>query len=38
MPHKHNADRRHHIGPLLDPIDDPIGQVTADGAYDGAPT
>jgi hypothetical protein len=26
------------VGPLLDQIDDPIGQVTADGAYDGAPT
>jgi len=26
------------IGPLLDQIDDPIGGVTADGAYDGAPT
>ena len=24
--------------PLLDQIDDPIGQVTAEGAYDGAPT
>jgi hypothetical protein len=24
--------------PLLDQIDDPIGQVTADGAYDGTPT
>jgi transposase len=26
------------VGPLLDQIDDPIVQVTADGAYDGAPT
>jgi len=26
------------VGPLLDQIDDPIGRVTADGAYDGAPT
>jgi hypothetical protein len=26
------------VAPLLDQIDDPIGQVTADGAYDGAPT
>jgi hypothetical protein len=25
-------------GPLLDQIDGPIGRVTADGAYDGAPT
>ena len=27
-----------HVAPLLDQIDDPIGRVTADGAYDGAPT
>jgi transposase len=26
------------VGPLLDQIDDPLGQVTADGAYDGDPT
>jgi hypothetical protein len=26
------------VGSLLDQIDDPIVQVTADGAYDGAPT
>jgi transposase len=26
------------VGPLLDQIDHPIGQVTADGAYDGDPT
>jgi len=26
------------VGPLLDQIDDPIDRVTADGAYDGAPT
>ena len=26
------------VGPLLDQIDDPIGRITADGAYDGAPT
>ena len=26
------------VAPLLDQIDDPIGQVTADGTYDGAPT
>ncbi len=26
------------VAPLLDQIDDPIGRVTADGAYDGAPT
>jgi hypothetical protein len=32
------ADDPSQVGPLLDQIDDPIGQVTADGAYDGAPT
>src|SRR4051794_7690377 len=26
------------VGPLLDQIGDPIGQVTADGVYDGDPT
>jgi hypothetical protein len=26
------------VAPLLDQVDDPIGQVTADGAYDGVPT
>jgi len=26
------------VAPLLDQIDDPIGRVTADGAYDGVPT
>jgi predicted secreted protein len=26
------------VGPLLDQIDGPIARVTADGAYDGAPT
>ena len=33
-----NADDPSQVGPLLDQIDEPIGQVTADGAYDGAPT
>jgi hypothetical protein len=33
-----DADDPSQVGPLLDQIDDPIGQVTADGAYDGAPT
>ena len=33
-----NADDPSQVGPLLDQIDDPIAQVTADGAYDGAPT
>jgi hypothetical protein len=33
-----NADDRSQVGPPLDQIDDPILQVTADGAYDGAPT
>jgi transposase len=32
------ADDPSQVGPLLDQIDEPIGQVTADGAYDGAPT
>jgi hypothetical protein len=33
-----DADDPSQVAPLLDQIDDPIGQVTADGAYDGAPT
>jgi hypothetical protein len=33
-----DADDPFQVGPLLDQIDEPIGQVTADGAYDGAPT
>jgi transposase len=33
-----DADDPSQVGPLLDQIDDPILQVTADGAYDGAPT
>ena len=33
-----DVDDPSQVGPLLDQIDDPIGQVTADGAYDGAPT
>jgi hypothetical protein len=33
-----DADDPSQVDPLLDQIDDPIGQVTADGAYDGAPT
>jgi transposase len=33
-----DADDPSQVGPLLDQIDDPIMQVTADGAYDGAPT
>jgi hypothetical protein len=33
-----DADDPSQVGPLLDQIDEPIGQVTADGAYDGAPT
>jgi hypothetical protein len=33
-----DADDPSQVAPLLDRIDDPIGQVTADGAYDGAPT
>jgi len=33
-----DTDDSSQVGPLLDQIDDPIGQVTADGAYDGAPT
>src|ERR1700693_4234396 len=32
-----DADDPSQVGPLLDQIDDPIIQVTADGAYDGAP-
>ncbi len=32
------ADDPSQVGPLLDQIDDPIGRVTADGAYDGVPT
>jgi hypothetical protein len=33
-----DVDDPSQVGPLLDQIDDPIGQITADGAYDGAPT
>ena len=33
-----DTDDPSQVGPLLDQIDDPIVQVTADGAYDGAPT
>src|ERR1700712_158564 len=33
-----DADDPSQVAPLLDQIDDPIGRVTADGAYDGAPT
>jgi hypothetical protein len=33
-----DADDPSQVGPLLDQFDDPIIQVTADGAYDGAPT
>ncbi len=33
-----DTDDPSQVGPLLDQIDDPIGRVTADGAYDGAPT
>jgi transposase len=33
-----DADDPSQVGPLLDQIGDPIGQVTADGAYDGDPT
>src|SRR5450631_4232028 len=33
-----DADDPSQVAPLLDQIDDPLGQVTADGAYDGAPT
>jgi hypothetical protein len=33
-----DADDPSRVGPLLDQIDDPIMQVTADGAYDGVPT
>jgi hypothetical protein len=33
-----DADDPSQVGLLLDQIDDPIVQVTADGAYDGAPT
>jgi hypothetical protein len=32
-----DVDDPSQVGPLLDQIDDPIIQVTADGAYDGAP-
>jgi hypothetical protein len=37
-PPNQDADDPSQVGPLLDQIDDPIGQVTADGAYDGDPT
>jgi hypothetical protein len=33
-----DVDDPSQVGPLLDQIDDPIGRVTADGAYDGDPT
>ncbi len=33
-----DTDDPSQVGPLLDQIDDPIGRVTADGAYDSAPT
>jgi hypothetical protein len=33
-----DADDPSQVGPLLDQINDPIVQVTADGAYDGDPT
>ena len=33
-----DADDPSQVEPLLDQIDDPTGQITADGAYDGAPT
>jgi transposase len=33
-----DADDPSQVGPLLDQIDGPIVRVTADGAYDGAPT
>jgi Transposase DDE domain len=33
-----DADDPSQVGLLLDQINDPIGQVTADGAYDGSPT
>jgi hypothetical protein len=33
-----DVDDPSQVGPLLDQIDDPIIQVTTDGAYDGAPT
>jgi hypothetical protein len=33
-----DADHPFQVGPQLDQIDEPIGQVTADGAYDGSPT
>jgi hypothetical protein len=32
-----DADDPSQVGPSLDQIEDPVGQVTADGAYDGAP-
>src|SRR5947208_16725773 len=32
-----DTDDPSQVGPLLDQIDEPIVQVTADGAYDGAP-
>lgn len=33
-----DVDDPSHVGPLLDQIEHKIGQVTADGAYDGEPT
>ena len=35
---RRDADDPSQVGPLLDQIDDPIDRITADGAYDGAPT
>ena len=34
----HDDDDPSQVAPLLDQIDTPIARVTADGAYDGAPT
>ena len=33
-----DVDDPSQVGPLLEQIEDPSGQVTADGAYDGRPT
>ena len=33
-----DVDDPFQVGSLLDQVNDPIGQVTADGAYDGDPT
>ena len=35
---EHDVDDPSQVGPLLDQIEQEIGQVTADGAYDGDPT